>query len=156
MQIIPHLININYVKIRISTLKWSGRYRLQIKSHHNFVLKIELQWRHNGREGVSNHQRYHCLFNRIFRRRSKNNQSPASLASVGGIHRWPVNSTHKWPVTQEMFPFDDGIMDILTVNVQFGIQPTLFSVATFVFCLNSMACFVWCLRTSSTKTKRGN
>ena len=30
-----------------------------------------LQWRHNGRNGVSNHQPRHCLLNRLFRRRSK-------------------------------------------------------------------------------------
>ena len=32
-------------------------------------------------------------------------QSPASLASVRAIHRWPVNSPHKWPVARKMFPF---------------------------------------------------
>ena len=31
-----------------------------------------LQWRHNGRDGVSNHQTHDCLLNRVFRRRSKN------------------------------------------------------------------------------------
>ena len=30
-----------------------------------------LPWRHNGHDGVSNHQPRHCLFNRLFRRRSK-------------------------------------------------------------------------------------
>ena len=30
-----------------------------------------LQWRHNGRNGVSNHQPHHCLLNRLLRRRSK-------------------------------------------------------------------------------------
>ena len=30
-----------------------------------------LQWRHNGRDGVSNLQPHHCLLNRLFRRRSK-------------------------------------------------------------------------------------
>ena len=30
-----------------------------------------LQWRHNGRDGVSNHQPHRCLLNRWFRRRSK-------------------------------------------------------------------------------------
>ena len=30
-----------------------------------------------------------------------------------GIHRWTVNSPHKWPVTQNMFPFDDVIMNFL-------------------------------------------
>ena len=29
------------------------------------------QWRHNGRDGVSNHRRLDCLLNRLFRRRSK-------------------------------------------------------------------------------------
>ena len=36
--------------------------------------------------------------------------SSTSLAFVGGIHRWPVNSPHKGPVTRKMFPFDDVIM----------------------------------------------
>ena len=35
-----------------------------------FIL-MTLQWRHNERDGVSNHQRLDCLFNRLFRRRSK-------------------------------------------------------------------------------------
>ena len=30
-----------------------------------------LQWRHNDRDGVSNHQPHDCLLNRLFRRRSK-------------------------------------------------------------------------------------
>ena len=32
---------------------------------------IPLQWRHNGRDGVSNHQPHDCLLNRLFRHRSK-------------------------------------------------------------------------------------
>ena len=31
----------------------------------------KFQWRHNGRDGVSNHQLSDCLLNRLFRRRSK-------------------------------------------------------------------------------------
>ena len=31
-----------------------------------------LQWRHNGRDGVSNHQPHDCLLNHLFRRKSKN------------------------------------------------------------------------------------
>ena len=30
-----------------------------------------LQWRHNGHDGVSNHQTHECLRNRLFMRRSK-------------------------------------------------------------------------------------
>ena len=44
----------------------------------------------------------------------RKHQSPASLAFVRGIHRWPVNSPHKGPVTRKMFPFDDVIMFIIT------------------------------------------
>ena len=37
-------------------------------------------------------------------------QSSASLAFVGGSHRWPAITPHRGPVTQKMFPFDDVIM----------------------------------------------
>ena len=40
----------------------------------------------------------------------RKHQSPASLAFMRGIHRWPVNSPHKGPVLQIMFPFDNVIM----------------------------------------------
>ena len=36
-------------------------------------------------------------------------QSPALLAFVWGIHRWPVNSLDKEPVTRNILPFDDVI-----------------------------------------------
>ena len=44
------------------------------------------------------------------RRRSKKDQSSASLAFVRGIPRGPVNSPHKRPVTRKISPFDDVIM----------------------------------------------
>ena len=34
-------------------------------------LEIALQWRHDGRDGVSNHQPHECLLNRLIRCRSK-------------------------------------------------------------------------------------
>ena len=40
----------------------------------------------------------------------RKHQSSASLATVQGIHRWPVNSPLKRPVTREMFPFDGVTM----------------------------------------------
>ena len=61
-----------------------------------------LQWRYNGRDGVSNHLRLHCSD-----ADQRKLQRPASLAFVRGIHRWPVNSLHKGPVTRKMFPLDD-------------------------------------------------
>ena len=38
------------------------------------ISEITLQRRHNGRNGVSNHQHHHCLLNRLFRRKS--NKTP--------------------------------------------------------------------------------
>ena len=35
------------------------------------VVLLSLQWRHNGRDDVSDHQRHDCLLSRLFRRRSK-------------------------------------------------------------------------------------
>ena len=40
-------------------------------SHWVLHIFIPLQWRHNERNGVSNHRRIDCLLNRLFRRRSK-------------------------------------------------------------------------------------
>ena len=37
---------------------------------HSFVYS-SLRWRHDGHDGVSNHQPHNCLLNRLFRRRSK-------------------------------------------------------------------------------------
>ena len=67
-----------------------------------------LPWRHNERDGVSNHLRHDCLLNRLFRHQRKH-QSSASLAFAWGIHRWPVNFPQKGPVTRKMF--DDVIME---------------------------------------------
>ena len=40
----------------------------------------------------------------------RKHQSSASLAFLGGIHRWPMNFPHEGSVMQKMFPFDDIIM----------------------------------------------
>ena len=74
--------------------------------------ECSLQWRHNERDGVSNHLRP-----TISSGADQNKQSSASLAFVGKIHRCPVNSPHKGPVTWKMFPFDDVIM-FLGVNLE--------------------------------------
>ena len=54
---------------------------------------LTLQWPHNKRHGVSNHQPRDCLLNRLFRRRRKK----TSILRVTGL--WEGNS----PVTGE-FP----------------------------------------------------
>ena len=41
------------------------------RMNDEFRAKDPLEWRHNGRNGVSNHQPHHCLLNRLFMCRSK-------------------------------------------------------------------------------------
>ena len=85
---------------------WPARNAQQFLWHHQ-----SLQWYHNERDCVSNHQPRDRLLNRLFRHRStKTSMLPVSLAFVWGIHRWPANSPHKGPVTRKMFPFDDVII----------------------------------------------
>ena len=71
-----------------------------------------LHWRHNGHDGVSNHQPHDCLLNRLFRRRSKKASKPRVTGLCVGNSPGPVKSPHKGPVTRKMFPFDDVIMDL--------------------------------------------
>ena len=49
-----------------------------------------LQWCHNDRHGVSNHQPHDYLLNRLFTNQRKH-QSPGSLTFVRGFHRRPVS-----------------------------------------------------------------
>ena len=67
--------------------------------------------RHNGHDGVSNHQPYDCFYSTVYSGADqRKHQSSASLTFLRGIHRWPVNFPHKWPVTRKMFPFDDVLV----------------------------------------------
>ena len=86
-----------------------------------------LQWRHNERDGVSNHRRLDCLLiihNRLFRRRSKktsklhvtglcegNSPVTGEFSAVTG--EFPVQKQ----VTRNMFPFDDVIMKTGNIDV---------------------------------------
>ena len=71
---------------------------------------ITLPWRHNGRGCVSNHRPHDCLFNRLFRRRSKK----TSKLRVTGLCAGNSQGTGEFPAQMasnaENFPFDDGIM----------------------------------------------
>ena len=60
-----------------------------------------LQWCHNERDGVSNHQPHDCLLNRLFRRRSKKTSKLRVTNLCTGNS--PVNSPHKGLVTRKCF-----------------------------------------------------
>ena len=63
----------------------------------------------------------------------RKHQSSASIAFVGRIQRWPLNSLHKGPVTPKMFPFDDVILILhytdneIKVYWKQNLQPQSFS-----------------------------
>ena len=124
----PSHISIDIIKTEIYTsLKWMPtyfncvQYLNQTQGHqeelsnpqlsvplprHDFTL----QWRHNDHDGVKNHQPHGCLFNRLFRHRSKKTSKLCVTGLCAGNSPGPVNSPHKWPVTRKMFPFEDVIM----------------------------------------------
>ena len=58
---------ISLVPITLS-VTWAPKTPKQVFQH---TMLFSLQWRHNGHDSVSNHQPHDCLFNRLFRRRSK-------------------------------------------------------------------------------------
>ena len=65
-----------------------------------------LRWRHNGHNGVSNHQPHDCLLKRLFRRSKKTSK----LCVTGLCEGNPPVGGYKGPVTRKMFPLDDVIM----------------------------------------------
>ena len=58
---------------RCKNLSWNSNfYRKHLFLRNHILPEIgqwTLQWRHNGRDGVSNHQPRDCILNRLFRRR---------------------------------------------------------------------------------------
>ena len=56
-----------------------------------------LQWRHNGRDGVSDHQHHECLFNCLFRRRSKK----TSKLRVTGLCEGNSQVTGEFPAQRD-------------------------------------------------------
>ena len=77
---------------------------------HPFNVEMRsLQWRHNGCDGVSNHQLHDWLLYRSFRLILENT---STLCDTGlcAENSQVTGSLHKGPVTRNIFPFDDVIM----------------------------------------------
>ena len=66
---------------------------LEYNVSQELCTRFTLQWRHNGRDGVSDHQSHDCIFNILFRHWSKK----TSKLRVTGL------CEGNWPVTGE-FP----------------------------------------------------
>ena len=68
-------VALTWKKISPRTKKYHGNSAADVYTQlwPEWVISLKtLQWRHNERDGVSNHQPHDCLFNRLFRRRSNN------------------------------------------------------------------------------------
>ena len=75
---------------------WSGHSGgIDCDVNSIFVVSVRiftLQWRHNGPDGVSNHQPQACLLNRLFMRRSNKTSKVRVTGLCLGIHRWPEHT----------------------------------------------------------------
>ena len=76
-------------------MTWRDRYHLVSIFRLPVVTNADpaLRWRHNERDGVSNHQPYDRLLNRLFRRRSKKK----SKLRVAGLCAGMSSVTHVFP-----------------------------------------------------------
>ena len=68
-----------------------------------FNFPLTLQWRHNGRDSVSNHQPHDCLLNHLFRRRSKK----TSKLCVTGL--WSGNSLGTGEFPAQMASYAENV-----------------------------------------------
>ena len=93
-----------------SAITWT-LWRLKSPTTRMFFRSTAVRWRHNERDGISNHQARDCLLNHYSDADQRRHQSSASLAFVRGIHRWPVNSPTQMASNAEMFPFGDVIIN---------------------------------------------
>ena len=71
-----------------------------------------LHWRHNERNGVSNHRRLDCLLSLLFRRRSKKTSKPRVTALCEGNPPVTAGFPSQRSITAEMLPFDNVSMTI--------------------------------------------
>ena len=62
------------------------------------TVMLSLQWRHNGLDGVSNHQHHHCLLNRLLNRLFRRIQKKTSKLRVTGLCAGNSPVTREYPV----------------------------------------------------------
>ena len=135
---VPHLVGVAYVNLRLpptcllATFYWKITHASY--NHYSDVIVGAMASQITSLTIV-----YSTVYSGADQRK---HQSSASLASVRGIHRWPVNSPHKGPVTRKMFPFDDVIMSIgrFTIFVEFNVLNCKFRYLTgriLIYCQSS-------------------
>ena len=90
-----------------------------------------LQWRHNGCDGVSNHQPHHCLLNRLFRCRSKKTSKLRVTGLCVGNSPVAGELSAQMASNAEMCPFDDVIICMLWILVSIILELTCQLILTY-------------------------
>ena len=96
--------------VEICTLIWASTFlqncmchtASSLKEHEPACQESTLRWRHNERDGVSNHQCFDCVFSGLFQCKKI-----SKLCVTGLCKGNPPDSPHKGPVTRKLFSFDD-------------------------------------------------
>ena len=78
---------------------------------------MALQWRHNERDGVSNHLRLDCLFKGLFRRRSKKSSKLCVTGLCEGNSPVTGEFLTKRDSKVDFFPFDYVIISIIEMHI---------------------------------------
>ena len=99
------------VQVHYNPLKWKWKNTVNKykcvwirENQEGTSLHITLQWRHNERDGVSNHQPYDCLLNLLFRRRStKTSKIRVTGLCAGNSPVTGESPSHKGPVMRKCF-----------------------------------------------------
>ena len=90
------------------------------KNYHRTYITVTSQWVRWRLKSPASRLFAQGFFRALIKRK---HQSSASLAIVGGIHRWPVDSPHKGPVTRKCFHFMTSSWICLSVS-QFSLDVT--------------------------------
>ena len=104
-----------------------------------------LQWRHNERDGVSNHQHLDCLLKRLFRRRSKKTSKPrvtglcARNSYVRNVRTSHAKITQIVPVSFDPKIHTDQHNDTTCIMVISALHKDTGFTRTYVICLSGSA-----------------
>ena len=136
------MFNFNYIVCQLCALWKNARGSLWRQT-------LPLLWRHNGHDGVSNHQPHHCLLNGTFRRRSKKTpklrvtglcagkspvvgESPAQMASnAENINIWWRHHAHM----RVHLPLNGQNLDQTGIKIWPIILTSTLHKFIFVFCI---------------------
>ena len=121
--------------------------RLNFPEFNLFLLRcikyVPLRWRHDGRDGVSNHQPHDCLLNRLFGRRSKKTTKlcvtglcAGNSPRTGEFPAQMASNAENVPIWRRLH--DEKTLKMLRVHVYYQLLMDPYNGLTKIF----RACFI--------------